>query len=90
LIGWFGFLTASRTLITESVGTEARATAISGTDVFATLGSFIGNFAIGQMVMMNIKTDVAMTYLMPIMFVGLLLLTKIDETKPKIKTNFGD
>ena len=86
LIGWFGFLTATRTLITESVNTEARATAISGTDIFSTLGSFIGNYAVGHMVMMNIKTDTAMIYLMPAMFIGLLLLLKIDETKPKLNS----
>ena len=86
LIGWFGFLTATRTLITESVNTEARATAISGTDIFSTLGSFIGNYAVGHMVMMNIKTDTAMIYLMPAMFIGLLLLLKINETKPNLNS----
>ncbi len=81
LLGYFAFMASSRALVTESVDTESRATAIAGTEIFSTLGAFVGMQIVGDFASSFIKTNQALIYLSPLLILSVIALVMAKETK---------
>jgi MFS transporter, putative metabolite:H+ symporter len=84
LLGYFAFMAASRAIVTESVDTQSRATAVSATEVFSTFGAFFGVHIVGLFADNLIKTNNSLLYLSPFLILSLIALGFVKETKGKI------
>lgn len=84
LIGWFAFLVSTRALIVESVETNARATATGASEIFATLGAYIGVQAVGLFLPFVSNEGTIIRILMPFVFFAAIALYFTKETKGKI------
>lgn len=80
LLGYFAFMASSRALVTESVDTEARATAIAGTEIFSSLAAFVGMQIVGEFAANFIKTNQALIYLSPLLILSVIALAMAKET----------
>ncbi|MBN8648454.1 MAG: hypothetical protein J0L55_10900, partial [Caulobacterales bacterium] len=79
-LGYFAFMASSRALVTESVDTEARATAIAGTEIFSSLAAFVGMQIVGEFAANFIKTNQALIYLSPLLILSVIALAMAKET----------
>lgn len=87
LIGWFAFLVSSRALIAESVETDARASATGLSEIFATLGAYVGVQIVGLMLPSINNEGIIIRALMPCVFLAAIAMFFVKETKGKILNN---
>lgn len=81
LMGWFAAVLAFRTITTEMVSTQIRATVSSVIEISGTLGAFCGVLAVGFITKNLDKIGVAILWILPIIFIAIILLLFTKETK---------
>lgn len=84
LVGWFAFVVATRALVTESVETEARATATGLMEIFSTLGAYLGMQILSESIEYFGNEAMPIKLMTPLIFGGLVILLFAKETKGKV------
>lgn len=84
LIGWFAFVVATRALITESVETQARATATGFMEIFSTIGAYLGMQILSETINIFGNEAIPIKLMTPLVFIGLGILLFAKETKGKV------
>ncbi len=81
LMGWFAAVLAFRTITTEMVSTQIRATVSSVIEISGTLGAFCGVLAVGFITKNLDKIGVSILWVLPTIFIAIILLLFTKETK---------
>ncbi len=84
LVGWFAFVVATRALVTESVETEARATATGLMEIFSTIGAYLGMQILSETINHFGNEAAPIKLMTPLIFIGLIILLFAQETKGKV------